>query len=528
MTIIENFSFNSYLNTVKDSNGTFQAKIEQENIPKILLTNKKQTKSERLEWLELLYGYPPKLKVKWEGLDDLKQDLFTNYKNGILENSFPFIDNIDELSKVENVDASVGENYKIENYVNGYLDKVNTTNFYKQKTKKLQNSLRKVPVFVIQNCNGEIVLAKPNSEIRVPTWQQLKKVSYLQTKSNVLRKQNIQNFLHEKAYDFCGGFDSRIEKLSHLGLFFMNRVDAENYLKEVALSDINGTKAVGLSIHCIGLDSAYRITREHHPGIDFRLVPDFTDLKFLLSQGFNKSDFLVDVNQQQLRIRPRGVNLFKILGKYGRYISPTSSFLQRDEYFKGVPIYIVQISDNQRNLLHEQYFNLIGFTDTVLGKFTRYFHSISGFGQNWVMQGSLQSLAKSDKYANYIFFEKDQAAKFVANQGRKAERYSGSRTSNFGSIIRKPKIFISNLEDFIELCEDKLQMSLSNDTTESSETLFNTKATYFVPPTASTNDMLTIKNSSQTIGQGKKLQTAFSVKARVLKRSVSMWLGILT
>ena len=115
MTIIENFSFNSYLNTVKDLNGTFQAQIEKETIPKILSTNKKQTKSERIEWFELLYGYPPKLKVKWEGLDDLKQDLFTNYKNGILETSFPFIDNIDDWSKLENTDVAIGENYKIEN-----------------------------------------------------------------------------------------------------------------------------------------------------------------------------------------------------------------------------------------------------------------------------------------------------------------------------------------------------------------------------------------------------------------------------
>ena len=59
------------------------------------------------------------------------------------------------------------------------------------------------------------------------------------------------------------------------------------------------------------------------------------------------------------------------------------------------------------------------------------------------------------------------------------------------------------------------------------ETLFNTKATYFIPPSATTNEMVTLKNSSQAVGQVKKLKTAFSVKTRVLKRSVSMWLGIL-
>ena len=31
------------------------------------------------------------------------------------------------------------------------------------------------------------------------------------------------------------------------------------------------------------------------------------------------------------------------LNKLGMYLSPISSFLQRNEYFKGVPIYIVQL-----------------------------------------------------------------------------------------------------------------------------------------------------------------------------------------
>ena len=52
-----------------------------------------------------------------------------------------------------------------------------------------------------------------------------------------------------------------------MGLFFFNYLDAEKYLKEVARSDFEGTQTVGLSVHSISLDSAYKITREHHPGI---------------------------------------------------------------------------------------------------------------------------------------------------------------------------------------------------------------------------------------------------------------------
>ena len=48
------------------------------------------------------------------------------------------------------------------------------------------------------------------------------------------------------------------------------------------------TKTVGLSIHCISLDSAYKITREYHPGIDFRFVPDLREVKGLLNNKINK------------------------------------------------------------------------------------------------------------------------------------------------------------------------------------------------------------------------------------------------
>ena len=48
------------------------------------------------------------------------------------------------------------------------------------------------------------------------------------------------------------------------------------------------------------------------------------------------------------------------LNKLGAFLSPNSSFLQRNEYFKGVPIYIVQVSEEPRNFITEKYFNIVG------------------------------------------------------------------------------------------------------------------------------------------------------------------------
>ena len=97
--------------------------------------------------------------------------------------------------------------------------------------------------------------------------------------------------------------------------FFMNRQDAENYLKEVARSDFEGTQTVGLSIHCISLDSAYKITREYHPGIDFRFVPNFNEVKELLVKDW-PSDILLRMNNNNLRFRTEMLTI-SILKKIG-------------------------------------------------------------------------------------------------------------------------------------------------------------------------------------------------------------------
>ena len=79
----------------------------------------------------------------------------------------------------------------------------------------------------------------------------------------------------------------------------MNRNDAEVYLKEIAKSDSFGTKIVGLSVHCVGLDFAYRITRNFIPNIDFRFVPHINEIQSLLNQQINKDEFIFEDSQQK-------------------------------------------------------------------------------------------------------------------------------------------------------------------------------------------------------------------------------------
>mgnify|MGYP001438668167 CR=1 FL=1 len=85
-------------------------------------------------------------------------------------------------------------------------------------------------------------------------------------------------------------------------------------------------------------------------------------------------------------------------------MSPSVSFLQRNEYFKGIPIYIVQVSKTPNNALFEQYFNAIGIVDVAYGKIIQSLDSLIGFGHNWIMQGSLEDANTSEELTNFIFF----------------------------------------------------------------------------------------------------------------------------
>ena len=92
---------------------------------------------------------------------------------------------------------------------------------------------------------------------------------------------------------------------------------------------------MGVAIEAISLDSAYHLSRGKHPGVDFRFVPSLEEIKTLLSSGrkiLGNNLTIVDEVQHQLRKQPNSKR-FTLLD------------YQKDCYFRGVPIYLVQLSE---------------------------------------------------------------------------------------------------------------------------------------------------------------------------------------
>ena len=95
MEIIKNCDNNYFLNKTLDessSGETFKDRVSKN--PKIA------------DYFEYIYTYPPKIKIKWFALDELKEDLFVGSNYGVMEHSFPFIDFIEDWFFTEIKEAS--------------------------------------------------------------------------------------------------------------------------------------------------------------------------------------------------------------------------------------------------------------------------------------------------------------------------------------------------------------------------------------------------------------------------------------
>merc|ERR1712086_509994 len=89
---------------------------------------------------EYLYSYPPKVKLKWDGIDEFHGDLLLSNNYGVLEHSLPFIDFVQDWFFYNDTQGVEPNNYSVSEFVDGYLDKINSSTFYKKKTKDIQSA----------------------------------------------------------------------------------------------------------------------------------------------------------------------------------------------------------------------------------------------------------------------------------------------------------------------------------------------------------------------------------------------------
>ena len=377
-----------------------------------------------VSFFEDLYTYPPKIKIQWKQLD-------------LVEKSDKLLPN-----KIINHPP-----HKSFSGVRDYMDKVISSDVYSKKIKLLKQTLKDVPVYVIVNGRTEIVVASTRSkkfntiDPNVLDPGPLLEKPELITEGNEIRKVIRRQVYKRSVVESVGKALST--KSKKFGFIFFDPIEAQYYLDAmVARSEKkfhhrrdHSIDKVGLSIHCIGLDTAYSLLSRSSSNVDFRFVPSLPEVKAVLehsSQGDTNSELAVNERQLEQTLSRKALSIISD---------------QYNSAFKGVPIYIVAVKDKSRNLFS----TLNDKRDKEKLKFEALQDS----------EKFKSSSTKTNSSANYIFFDREQALEFC-------EKYSSRMVS---------PIYTDNLEDFLELWGESLV--LNTDVTQSFINI--NQPTYFIP-----------------------------------------------
>ena len=346
-----------------------------------------------VSFFEDLYTYPPKIKIQWKQLD-------------LVEESDKLLPN-----KIINHPP-----HKSFSGVRDYMDKVISSDVYSKKIKLLKQTLKDVPVYVIVNGRTEIVVASTRSKklnlhdasvlSAGPLLNPEKRISDLPP-NTVTRRQVYKRTLVESVEKALS------TKSKKFGFIFFDPIEAQYYLDAMVIRSEkkfhhrrdHSIDKVGLSIHCIGLDTAYSLLSRSSSNVDFRFVPSLPEVKAVLehsSQGDTNSELAINERQLEQTLSRKALSIISD---------------QYNSAFKGVPIYIVVVKDKFEALQDSEKFK--------------------------------SSSTKTNSSANYIFFDREQALEFC-------EKYSSRMVS---------PIYTDNLEDFLELWGESLV--LNTDVTQS-------------------------------------------------------------
>ena len=439
--------------------------------------------SKTIDFLKNLYSYPPKIKIFIKDLDE-SNDLKLNNKktSSFLTTTTAFKEKTNWLTnkttsnsiKIKNKPTSnieaINDSSFLKNLGQSYTNKALATDFYKNSNVKIRESLQHVPVFIVLNSKNEIVLAKKR-----------------------ILNSNKTEYSYKNLSTYWGSSKNHnsAEEFTNLGLFFFNRKDADIYLSSILKSQLKQIKPKGFSVHCIGLDSAYEVTRNYHPEIDFRFIPSLKEISYVLGNNNENKNLIFDNSQCQLE-----TNSFA----YSKY--------SKRNYFKGVPIYIVQLQ-NKPWFGNTAYIQVVRKIDSLYSNWIKSYNFLLGSSNKVLMTGSMhQNTSESNQIRTYIFFNANQATQFYKQH---KNFIIGHKDSNSRTGKNLP-IYTSNLEDFLDYWEENLVYKENNLTQVRNDTLGKTEKgfnqsllynkLYFVPTKTSSKisekwSLANLNNSNQ-------------------------------
>jgi hypothetical protein len=350
-----------------------------------------------IDFFKYIYTYPPRISLNFKKLDDFSR--FDNHSSNSL--FFP-----------------TGETTK---NISGTLSK-------DLKENRFVRALEVVPTYVILNGQRELITSSPypNSSLEFDSRERV-----------VIRK--VKKF-----------FSSSPSSPSRLGFSFMSRRDAEVYLNDVLSDWGSNSNTVGLAIHCVSLRSVY--SAMCNDKVNIRIVPDMEELDHLLNKNKSGSDLIFDTSQHQLRRRFRALPFIPKLKSFylGDKVTPFYKFVVGSDYFKGVPIYVVQVQNFPRNILVESGRSIFWSFDILISPITNVIGFLFGIGEKSVSEGLTQNLVKFASGDDYVFFNYQQAKRFLKRHTRSVRHFNRVKSLRPRFLVKESCIHVFNLEDYLE------------------------------------------------------------------------------
>nr|ASO75898.1 hypothetical protein [Storeatula sp. CCMP1868] len=206
-----------------------------------------------------------------------------------------FIEDFFQNSKRNTVQVNVDEDLKLfskPTRVPNAFSNQRQSEFPTQQQKAIISKLKNIPVYTVINGYNEIVVASPR----------------------VMPPKNSLEWLYDKYYE--NFLWTKDKGAISLGLFFVNREDAETYMQEVCKKDPKGAETIGLSVKSIGLDKFYELNRTSKPKMQARLVGDLEEIDLLLNEYLTNNS--LDLHPKQ---------------KYKKH------------WFQGNPVYLIKVNE---------------------------------------------------------------------------------------------------------------------------------------------------------------------------------------
>lgn len=160
--------------------------------------------------------------------------------------------------------------------------------------KLVLEKLKKIPTYVVATNQNEMVMAMSRDN----------------------HENNLLSWIYKKYYNAFVWTED--EGPISLGLFFMNKEDAQLYLHEIVNANPKMAERSEMAVKMVGLDTFYRLNRTSPPGQQAKLIADLEEMEKIIQQYIPKKKHIINPKQKYTKLGYKGNPIYIIKPTIGR------------------------------------------------------------------------------------------------------------------------------------------------------------------------------------------------------------------